>query len=43
MLTVLQIEELAFVPDSTLIVRDDFKAYSKIRIENHMYNECVPP
>ena len=29
------------MPEAPLIVRDDFKAFSKIRIENHMYNECA--
>ena len=31
------------MPEPPLILRDDFKAFSKIRIENMLYNECVYP
>ena len=34
--------ELAGVPRKDLILGSDFRAYSKIRIDNHGYNEYVP-
>lgn len=36
-------DELSYVAEQPLIMRDDFKAYSKIRIENQFYNSDVLP
>lgn len=40
-LSVLQINELSNVPVPVMLMPDDFKAYSKIKVDNHLFNKYV--
>lgn len=35
----LQINELSNVPVPVMLMPDDFKAYSKIKVDNHLFNK----
>lgn len=35
----LQVSELMHVPPPALLLPDDFKAYSKIKVDNHAFNK----
>ena len=37
----MQIDELEYSPPQPLITSEDFKAFSKIKVENHLFNEYV--
>lgn len=38
-----QVNELSNVPVPVMLMPDDFKAYSKIKVDNHLFNKYVPP
>lgn len=38
---VFQITDLSHVPPPGLLMPDDFKAYSKIKVDNHAFNKYV--
>lgn len=38
-LSVLQVNELSNVPVPVMLMPDDFKAYSKIKVDNHLFNK----
>lgn len=40
-LLLLQINELSNVPVPVMLMPDDFKAYSKIKVDNHLFNKQV--
>lgn len=39
--SLLQINELSNVPVPVMLMPDDFKAYSKIKVDNHLFNKYV--
>lgn len=36
-------QELAHVPPPTLLMPDDFKAYAKVKVDNHLFNKDAMP
>lgn len=39
LLSILQVNELSNVPVPVMLMPDDFKAYSKIKVDNHLFNK----
>lgn len=39
MFTVLQINELSHVNIPVMLLPDDFRAYSKLKVDNHLFNK----
>lgn len=37
--SLLQVNELSNVPVPVMLMPDDFKAYSKIKVDNHLFNK----